>query len=42
MSIYSETMSNTPETEIPTSTNCYNCDNDCMGVWLRYIIGDDL
>ena len=42
MIITHETMSNMKFDEVEPATNCYNCDNDCMGVWLRYIIGDDL
>lgn len=33
MGIYSETLSNTPVVEIEEPTNCYNCNNDCMGIF---------
>ena len=41
MSLYSETMSNTPNFELEEPTSCYNCDNDCLGVWLQHIIGSE-
>ena len=41
MSVYNETMSNTPEIEISIPTSCYNCNNDCPGIFLDIFKEDD-
>lgn len=38
MGIYSETMSNTPDDLLKYPTTCHNCHEDCMGVWLKYLV----